>query len=200
MTVPLATLLFALSSAPAPVGPADIAALRTAGRRLPDATLPTVAGKTLRLRSLIGRPAVVVVFASWCDPCRADLPSVVRAWSRRRDATFVGIDELESVESARRFGREMHVPFATAVLTSAAFSWSGRLRRSARCDRDRYSGRVRGGPSRGGRALVHRQRPRHRNENRRCAARTRNVERACSNSAAPARKESRFVARRRVTG
>jgi thiol-disulfide isomerase/thioredoxin len=48
------------------------------GVRLPDVTLPCfVGGRPVRLASLRG-PAVVNLWASWCAPCREELPQIER--------------------------------------------------------------------------------------------------------------------------
>lgn len=64
---------------------------------------------------------MVVVFAGWCDPCRADMPSIVASAKRHPRVRFLGIDELESPARARAFVAATHVPFRTALLTSAPF-------------------------------------------------------------------------------
>lgn len=46
------------------------------GSELPDFTLADPAGKTLRLRDLKGRPALVNLWATWCAPCVVELPMV----------------------------------------------------------------------------------------------------------------------------
>lgn len=67
-------------------------------------------GKPLDLADLRGRPAVVVVWGSWCAPCRAEAPDVVAAADELGDrARFVGIN-LRNASTAdaqayvRKFG------------------------------------------------------------------------------------------------
>lgn len=70
-------------------------------------------GKALDLERLRGKPVVVVVWGSWCTPCRAEAPSVVEA-AHQLDgqAEFVGIDIRDpSVDQAKSFVRAFDVPY-----------------------------------------------------------------------------------------
>lgn len=48
-----------------------------------------------------GRPTVVNFFASWCVPCRKELPVLQAAWARHgAEVAFVGIDVADSRTNA----------------------------------------------------------------------------------------------------
>ena len=73
-------------------------------------------GHEITLARFRGRPLVVNVFASWCPPCRSELPRFSAAHKRYGSrVAFLGVDEQEGAEVARRFARTMRIPF-TVVL------------------------------------------------------------------------------------
>lgn len=61
---------------------------------------------TISLRALLGRPAFIDVWASWCVPCREEAPLLARLWREHRDRiSFLGIDVEDSRGDAHRFIR-----------------------------------------------------------------------------------------------
>jgi cytochrome c biogenesis protein CcmG/thiol:disulfide interchange protein DsbE len=59
-----------------------------AGQRAPDFALATLDGQTVTLSAFAGRPVWVNVWASWCAPCRAEMPDISAVYQelRARDA------------------------------------------------------------------------------------------------------------------
>ena len=78
------------------------------GRLLPGGTRAFRA----RLAELRGRPVVVNKWASWCGPCRAELPYFRREAQQRGHSTaFIGSNTNDSEGPARRFLAEVPLPF-----------------------------------------------------------------------------------------
>jgi thiol-disulfide isomerase/thioredoxin len=70
-------------------------------------------GRPLALSDYRGKPLVVVVWGSWCGPCRAEAPDVVSAADRLRgEAEVVGLNIRDpSPDQAKAFVRTFHVPY-----------------------------------------------------------------------------------------
>ena len=67
---------------------------------------------TLSLPLHNGRPMVVNFFASWCEPCRRELPRLARAASAQTGAVdFVGIDHQDSRARAQEMLRQAGVGY-----------------------------------------------------------------------------------------
>lgn len=54
----------------------------------PDFSAPTPDGKTLKLSDLRGKYVLIDFWASWCGPCRAENPNVVKAYNKFKDKNF----------------------------------------------------------------------------------------------------------------
>lgn len=65
----------------------------------------------LELRRLRGAPVVVNFWATWCDPCKEEMPRLVSAARRYRDLRFLGVNVQDDPTAARRFVREYGIPF-----------------------------------------------------------------------------------------
>ncbi len=79
--------------------------LRTAiGATAPDITLNTPDGKPLSLSSLKGKYVLIDFWASWCRPCRAENPNVVRMYKQYKDKGFeiLGVSLDKNVSSWSR--------------------------------------------------------------------------------------------------
>lgn len=90
--------------APAEREPVDLD--RIAGR--------TLQGKPISIKDFAGRTVVVNVWASWCAPCRAESPSLVRAAEHLGDKVdFLGIDVRDpgSTSASLAFERRFKVNY-----------------------------------------------------------------------------------------
>lgn len=66
-------------------------------------TLATLDEKPVVLNSYTGRPVVLNLWASWCPPCRREMPVFEQAQAQYPDIAFVMVNQGESAPQARAF-------------------------------------------------------------------------------------------------
>jgi thiol-disulfide isomerase/thioredoxin len=82
--------------------PATVAAGNPGVARLPDGDLPCFTGGTAVALGQLRGPAVVNLWASWCPPCREELPAFQRLADRTAGRLHViGVNTRDRRESAR---------------------------------------------------------------------------------------------------
>ncbi len=87
------------------------------GRAAPDFLLQTADGGELRLSDLRGKPVLVNFWASWCAPCRKEMPEIVRAYAEHREdgLEVVAIDLQENADLVRTFAAEYGMTFHVVI-------------------------------------------------------------------------------------
>ncbi|HEY41223.1 MAG TPA: TlpA family protein disulfide reductase [Dehalococcoidia bacterium] len=67
------------------------------GYPAPDFTLTDLDGNTVRLRDLRGNVVFLNFWATWCPPCRAEMPAMEGLYQeyKNRDVVIIGVDLLE---------------------------------------------------------------------------------------------------------
>ena len=93
---------------------APIAGAQT-GMIAPDITLQAIDGSQTTLSSLRGKVVLLNLWASWCPPCRAEMPALNRVAARYGDAglTVLGVNATsqDNEANARAFAREQGLTF-----------------------------------------------------------------------------------------
>ena len=99
------------------------------GRAGPNFLLGRPGGGTLRLSDLQGRPVLLNFWASWCAPCRVEMPELVAAYERYRGQglVVVGVNLQEPDDQVRSFAEEFGMTFPIAIDRSGAVADVWRL-------------------------------------------------------------------------
>jgi cytochrome oxidase Cu insertion factor (SCO1/SenC/PrrC family) len=82
-------------------GPEQVA--QNPGGRAPSFTLASTDGRRVSLADLTGRPLVINFWASYCPPCRAEMPLLQRRVGALSTVRLVLINEGDTSQSARDF-------------------------------------------------------------------------------------------------
>jgi peroxiredoxin len=92
------------------------AAVNAAGKDAPALTLPSLEGRTISLSDYRGKKTVVIAYwASWCSPCRAEIPILNRLYNRGHatvnefEVLAVSVDEDRA--EAEKFAKETGMTF-----------------------------------------------------------------------------------------
>jgi cytochrome oxidase Cu insertion factor (SCO1/SenC/PrrC family) len=76
--------------------------------RAADFSLTSLDGRQVSLHQLIGRPVLVNFWATWCAPCRREVPLIEQTAAKHQTVAVLLVDERDSRESARGFANELH--------------------------------------------------------------------------------------------
>jgi peroxiredoxin len=115
--VPLLCAAADVAAQPAAASPAPPTAAPTAGLPAKSFELKTLDGDPVRLESFRGKPLVVNFFASWCDPCRDEMPllNTLAGEAPRRGYHVLGIAVQDGRAAVMQYAKEGPVSFPIAL-------------------------------------------------------------------------------------
>lgn len=79
----------------------------------PELDLKTPDGSPIRLADFLGKPLIVNFWATWCPPCRAEMPSFQRAWDQleAEGIAVIAVNVGEDAATIKRFTEQSPVTF-----------------------------------------------------------------------------------------
>ncbi len=79
----------------------------------PDFTLPEVGGNAFQLSSLRGKVVLLDFWATWCDPCREEIPRFIELQRKYGSdgLQIVGVSMDDSIDPVRPFAEKFHINY-----------------------------------------------------------------------------------------
>jgi peroxiredoxin len=82
-----------------------------------DFTLKDMDGATVRLADHKGKVLVLNFWATWCPPCKAEIPGIIEAHSKYKDkgVVILGISEDDDAKTLKAFSTEWKINYPMLV-------------------------------------------------------------------------------------
>ena len=100
------------------LGTIALSATEGGEERLPALRLLSSDGRTVTLTDFQGKPTVVNLWATWCPPCRREMPVLQQAQADRPDVNFVFLNQGESASQVQTFLTAHKLPLGNVLLDS----------------------------------------------------------------------------------
>ncbi len=105
------------SDLPAALAPAGASVDPQEGALAPDFLLERLDGGEMRLSDFRGQPVVLNFWATWCAPCRKEIPQFVEAYNRfkQQNLVVIGLNLQEGKSIVEPFARDFGMDFPIAI-------------------------------------------------------------------------------------
>lgn len=93
------------------------------GQPAPELVLPTPDGGSHRLSEFRGKAVMVNFWATWCAPCRAEIPLFINAANKNSDRLVIlGVDSQEPPDLVQRFASDIGINYPIVIDTDGKAS------------------------------------------------------------------------------
>lgn len=117
---PLARRPLALAGATAlsvlGMGYAIITLLYPAGTMLGDIHFTTLQGEPVKINNFQGKPTVINLWASWCPPCRREMPALQQGQAQNPDMNFIFANQRETDRVIRAYLEDENLALDNVLL------------------------------------------------------------------------------------
>lgn len=87
--------------------------------RLPELSFRSTEGPQVALAAFRGKPVVLNLWATWCPPCRREMPVLQQAQAQRADVHFVFLNQGESADRVQAWLATQPQPLRNVLLDTA---------------------------------------------------------------------------------
>jgi peroxiredoxin len=111
----IALFAFGATAATSAIAPSSIA---------PDFTLRTMGGPNMRLTEQRGRVVMINFWATWCGPCRQEMPELAKLYEKYKSSGFVlmGVNVDDDTRNAVALAEKLGVKFPVLLDTDKTVS------------------------------------------------------------------------------
>ena len=87
------------------------------GAPTPDFSIPTLEGKKISLKDLRGKTVFLNFWATWCVPCREEMPAMEKLYQEYKDNNFVvlAVNVKDRKQEALTFIKELKLTYPVAL-------------------------------------------------------------------------------------
>ncbi len=108
-----AAFCLAIMAAAPSVQAVQIAAV---GKQAPDFSFTGLDGNRQTLHQFAGRPVFVNFFATWCPPCKLEIPNIVKNYPAYKGrVVFLGLDQEESPDLVKPFLKQFSITYRVGI-------------------------------------------------------------------------------------
>jgi thiol-disulfide isomerase/thioredoxin len=115
--VPIALILALAGCSASAHAPQASPAVQAVGARAPAFTARALDGTAISSDAYRGKTLVLNFFATWCPPCRAETPDLIKAYGNlhANDVAFLAVDTTESAPIVKAYAALRGMPYPIAI-------------------------------------------------------------------------------------
>jgi len=94
-------------------------------REAPALALKNLDGRTISLADLLGKKVILINFwATWCPPCREEMPSIQRLWSQLNGDQFevLAVNNGEDTKTVLEYTGSLAIPLEFPILVDPQYT------------------------------------------------------------------------------